>query len=66
MVGNGCAERREHDRAGDPGVGGDREGVTRTVVQPGQDLAVGAVGQPVVGEVGLPGLVGLIGFEPDV
>jgi hypothetical protein len=66
MASNGFAERREHDGAGDPGMSGDREGVARTVVQPGQDLAVGAVEEPVVGEVGLPGLVRLIGFEPDV
>jgi hypothetical protein len=31
-----------------------------------QDLDVGAVGQAVVGEVGLPTLVRLIGLEPDV
>jgi hypothetical protein len=34
------------------------------VVEPGQDLAVGAVGDRVVGEVGLPHLVGLVGLEP--
>jgi hypothetical protein len=41
------------------------------VVEPGDDLHVGAgasvgVGESVVGEVGLPGLVGLLGFEADV
>ena len=36
------------------------------VVEPGQDLDVGAVGEAVVGEVGLPGLVRLLGGEADV
>jgi hypothetical protein len=36
------------------------------VVEPGEDLDVGAVGEAVVGEVGLPGLVGLFGLESDV
>ena len=66
-----CAEGGEHDRAGDPVVGGDVQGVAGVVVEPGHDLDVGAgravgVGEPVVGEVGLPGLVGLLGLEPDV
>jgi hypothetical protein len=34
------------------------------VVEPGEDLDVAAVTQPVVGEVGLPGFVGLLGAEP--
>ena len=55
-----------HDRAGDPAVGGDRQGVAGVIVEPGQDLDVGAVGEAVVGEVGLPGLVRLVGFEADV
>ena len=82
MCGNGCAEGREHDRAGDRPVRGDRQGVAGAVVQPREDLDVGAfleapdapavgdmagaVGEAVVGEVGLPGLVRLGGFEPDV
>jgi hypothetical protein len=52
------AERRQDDRAGDRGVGGSVQGVAGVVVQPGEDLGVGGVGEPVVGEVGLPGLVG--------
>src|SRR5690348_15495813 len=41
------------------------------VVEPGQDLDVGAgpavgAGEPVVGEIGLPGLVGLFGLEANV
>jgi hypothetical protein len=39
------------------------------VVEPGQNLAGGAwaavgPGEPVVGEIGLPALVGLVGLEP--
>lgn len=34
------------------------------IVEPGQDLHVAAVGQRPVGEVRLPGLVGLFGGEP--
>jgi len=68
---NGFAELGQHDRAGDPVVGGNRQGVARVVVEPGLDLGVGAgttVGsaEPVVGEVGLPALVGLLGREPGV
>ena len=63
---SGSAEGGEHDRAGDRVVGGYREGVAGAVVEPGQDLAVGAVQQPVVGEVGLPALVRLLGLEPQV
>jgi hypothetical protein len=42
VLGNGFPERGEHDGAGDPVVGGDREGVAGAVVEPGQDLGVGA------------------------
>ena len=67
----GMSERCEHDECGDPVVCGDMEGVAGVVVEPGDDLAVRAgcdvgVGESVVGEVGLPGLVGLFGFESDV
>ena len=52
-------------------VGSHRQRVAGVVVEPGQDLGLGAgssvgCGEPVVGEVGLPGLVGLVGFEADV
>jgi hypothetical protein len=47
-------------------VGGDGQGVAGVVVQPGQDLHVGAVVELVVGEVGLPALIGLLGGEADV
>ena len=61
-----CAERGEDGGSGDGAVGGDGQGVAGVVVEPGEDLGVGAVGESVVGEVGLPGLVGLFGLEPDV
>jgi hypothetical protein len=68
---NGFPEGPDDDGAGDPVVRGDREGVAGVVVEPGQDLAVRArsavgSGESVVGEVGLPALVGLLGGEPDV
>jgi len=69
---NGLLERGEHDRAGDPVVGGHGECVAGAVVEPGQDLgvcagsAVGSTGS-VVGEIALPGLVGHHGgLEADV
>jgi hypothetical protein len=40
--------------------------VAGVVVEPGEDLDVGVVGEPVVGEVGLPTLVGHRGLEADV
>lgn len=71
VFGNGFAERGEHDRAGDPVVGGDSQGEPGVLVEPGQDLAVEpgtsvGVGEPVVGEVGLPALVRHRRFEADV
>ena len=66
MLVHARAERVEHDRAGDAEVGGDRQCVAGVVVEPGEDLDVDAVGESVVGEVGLPGFVGLVGFEADV
>jgi len=71
VPGKGFAECGDHDRGGDPPVGVDVEGVAGAVVEPSDDLdlragsAVG-VGEPVVGEVGLPGLVRHRGFEADV
>jgi hypothetical protein len=67
----GLLERGQHDRAADPRMSADLQRVAGVVVEPCQDLHVlagGAVdlGEPVVGEVGLPGLVGLLGLEPDV
>jgi len=47
-------------------VGGEVEDVTGAVINPGQYLDVCPLGEPVVGEVGLPGFVGHGGFEPDV
>jgi hypothetical protein len=63
---NGVAEGVQHDGAGDSDVGGHAECVARVVIEPGQDLDVAAAGQPEVGEVGLPGLVGLLCLEPQV
>jgi hypothetical protein len=67
----GLPEGGQHDGAGDPVVGRDREGVAGAVIEPGQDLGVGAgtaigLGEPVVGEVALPGFVGHRSLEPDV
>ena len=59
-------ERGDDDRAGHPRVAGDAEGVAGVVVEPGEDLGVGAVGESPVGEIGLPGFVWLFGLEPDV
>lgn len=66
MLGAGGAEGGEHDRGGDPGVGAHVQRVAGVVVEPADDLHVGGVDQPVVGEVGLPALVGLVGLEPQV
>ncbi len=68
---SGLPEGGQHDRGGDPGSVRTVQGVAGVVVEPGDDLGVRAggavgVGEPVVGEVGLPGLVGLLGLEPDV
>ena len=62
----GGAERVDHCTAVDGLVGGDGQGVAGVVVEPRQDLDVGAVGEPPVGEVRLPALVGEDRFEPDV
>ena len=47
-------------------MGGHGQGIAGVVVEPGEDLDVAAVAEPVVGEVGLPGFVGLLGAEPQV
>ena len=69
VLGCGFAEGGGDDRSGDPGVCGDVQGVAGAVVEPADDLHVvgpGDVDQAVVGEVGLPGLVGHRRLEPDV
>ena len=66
MGGMGFAECVEDDGSGDAVVGGDGECVAGVVVEPGQDFGVDASGDPPVGEVGLPALVGLFGGEADV
>jgi hypothetical protein len=45
---------------------GDAERVAGVIVEPADDLDVGVIGQPTVGEVGPPALVGLLGGTPDV
>ena len=47
-------------------MGADVPRVVGVVVEPGQDLHVDPGGQPVMGEVRLPGLVGLLGLESQV
>jgi hypothetical protein len=63
--GHGGPEGGEHDRAGDPVVRGDGQGVPGVVIEPGQDLGAGPVRERVAGEAGLPALVRLLSFEPD-
>ncbi len=58
VQGAGALEGLDHDVAGDSGVGGDRDQVAGVVVEEDQYFGVGAVGEPDVGEVGLPALVG--------
>jgi len=67
----GFTEGLEDDLSGYPGLSRDVQGVAGVVVEPGDDLHVCAgcavgVGEAVVGDVGLPGFVGLVSFEPDV
>ena len=45
---------------------GDRECVAGVVVEPVEDLDVGAIGKPPVGEVGLPAFIWLLGGKADV
>ena len=59
-------ELGQDDGSGDADVAGDAQRVAGGVVEPGQDFDVLAGGQPVVGEVGLPGFVGHGGFEAQV
>ena len=61
----GLVERCDDEVARHAFVGGDREGVAGVVIEPDQDLGVGPVGESVVSEIGLPGLVRKISLEPD-
>ena len=61
----GRGERGHHVVAGDPPEGRAGEQVAGVVVEPADDLDLGAVGEVPVGEVGLPDLVGRGGLEPD-
>jgi hypothetical protein len=65
----GCncfTELGQHDGSGDAPMGGDRERVAGVVVDPVEYFYVGVIGEPPVGDVGLPALVGLFGGKPDV
>ena len=65
----GCncfTELGQHDGAGDAPMGGGRERVAGVVVDPVEYFYVGVIGEPPVGEVGLPALVGLFGGKADV
>ena len=53
------------DMGADAVVGGDAECVAGVVVEPGQDFGVAVAGEGDVGHVGLPGVVGEFGDEPD-
>jgi hypothetical protein len=64
-LGDAGAEGGQDHGGGDLGVGGDVQGIAGVVVQPRDDLHVGAVGEGDVGEVGRPGLVRLLVLEPD-
>lgn len=59
-------ERVEHDRSGDGAVRRRGQHEPGVVIDPHQDLRVGAIRETPVGEVGLPTLVGQLGFETDV
>ena len=50
VAGHGAAERRQHNRPGDPAVGSDRHRIAGVVIEPGQDLGVSAIGERVVSE----------------
>ena len=64
---SGCSSEGVHDDgAGDGSVGGNREGVAGVVIEPGEDLAVGAIPETPVGEVRLPALIRQVGLEPDI
>src|SRR6202167_3120082 len=62
----GGAEGQQDGRPGDPVVRGQGERVAGVVVEPGQDLGIGPVGERVVGGAGLPALVRHVRLEPDV
>jgi hypothetical protein len=66
MCFTGFAELGEDAGAGDAAMRGDRQGVAGVVVELAQDLHVGVIGQPPVGEVGLPALIRLLGGKTDV
>jgi hypothetical protein len=66
VLGCGLAEGGLDDLGGDPQMGTDVQGVAGAVIEPADDLDIDAGGEPVVGEVGLLGLVGHRCLEADV
>ena len=62
----GAGEGLCGDSGADAGVGRQVQAVAGVVIQPGDDLGSCTVGQPVVGEVGLPAFVGPLGLEAPV
>ena len=51
VLGCGGVEAGDHGFAGDAALDGDGEGVAGVVVEPGEDLGVGAIGEAPVEEV---------------
>ena len=66
VLGHGGAELSQHDRPADALVRAEPQGVAGVIVEPAQDLDVDAGREAVVGEVGLPGLIRLLGLEAHV
>ena len=66
MCFTGFPQGVEDDVAGDAAMHGDRECLAGVVIEPVEDLHIRLVGQPPVGEVRLPALIGLLGGKPDV
>ena len=62
----GVREHVDDDVAGHPAVGGDRDRRAGVVIDPAQDLHLGAVGETPVGEIGLPALVRQVSLEADI
>jgi hypothetical protein len=66
MPGHGGAEGGQHDRPGNPGVGGQVQHIPGMIIQPADDLRVAAISQSQVGEVRLPAFVRQVRLEPQV
>ena len=64
--GEGSAETVTHGHGGEHRAGGAGDRLAGVVIDDVEDLDMGLVGQPPVGDVGLPAFVGLLGLEADV